>query len=141
MIEIKFRGKRKDNGEWVYGYYRKLNYPLHFEHVIHTIDSDDCCSDEYFQVIPETVGQYTGLKDSKGKEIYKGDIVEGLYGEESLVKFGIASLTEDYEYGDNRVVGFYLESDGQKFPIEDCYIKEIIGNEFDSPEILKRIKP
>jgi uncharacterized phage protein (TIGR01671 family) len=65
MIEIKFRGKRTDNGKWIYGYYVCRGGQKH------QIVSDDSLFP--FQVSPKTVGQFTGLKDINGNDIYEGD--------------------------------------------------------------------
>lgn len=72
MRQIKFRGLRTDGEGWVHGYYWFDN-----QNKKHKITSD--LSDDNFrcyEVIPETVGQFTGLKDKNEKEIFEGDIVE-----------------------------------------------------------------
>lgn len=71
MREIKFRGRRTDNGEWVYG------------DLVHTgtdaiaiLESGAPCLEAVTDVVPESVGQFTGLYDKNGKEVYERDIVE-----------------------------------------------------------------
>lgn len=149
MREIKFRGKLLDNGEWVYGDYHHRAGGVH---CIIDMQPDFQGKVEYviIQVDAETVGQFTGLHDKNGKEIYEGDIVLnkeiGGYGMEyvGVVRY----YEEDCRFGidttaTNKISKRILFSVGER-SINDgyCTIKytneyEILGNVYDNPELLK----
>lgn len=101
MREIKFRGKTL-SGEWVYGYY----IGDHVKKNVHVIA--DFVSKELIRVHTETVGQYTGIKDKNGVEIYFGDKIrfadkwewyKGSYGIKMHFAKGerLAELRKQYE--------------------------------------------
>ena len=132
MREIKFRGKRLDNGEWVYGDYHRRAGGVHCIIAMEPDEQGKVCY-VVNQVDPKTVGQYTGLLDKNGKEIYEVDIVSMSYASFEttvVIKFSI-----EYRRGLFACVG-----DEGVYALRDCNGVadiEVIGNIHDSPELLK----
>ena len=121
--EIKFRGQRVDNGEWVYGDHHHRAGGIQ---CIIRMEPDDNGKAVYIvhQVDPDTVGQFTGLLDKNGKEIYFDDIVRNKYGDIGcVIWFSDWSLRVDWGGGD---IHF----------IDPEWGLEVIGNIHDNPELL-----
>lgn len=115
MKEILYRGKRVDNGEWTEGYFFKSWDKVFLLWGM----TGDCPNME--EVIPETVGQFTGLCDKNGKKIFEGDIVESPNGTQGFIEWQNAECAFLVNIGD----------DWQT--MDDCPY-EVIGNIYDKGE-------
>ena len=116
MREILFRGKAKHSNRWAFGYYVVTLNGVHF-----------IKNDNFNEVIPETVGQYTGLTDKNGTKIFEGDICwfyggdyySGLWEQNAIV--AITDMTDDE----------------QTHYLNNAEYYEVIGNIYDNPELLE----
>ena len=138
--EIKFRGKRIDNGEWGYGsyYYDGVDGTHFVDNWRNTKpDPNDGSIDlihEWHQVHPETVGQYTGLNDKDGNEIYEGDFVSTDL-ERPYTKIIFKNGAFMFECYDGNLYHdiFFPTSDLPKIKYE---YGKVIGNIHDNPELI-----
>ena len=125
MRTIKFRGLKPDGKGWVYGYFLKP----YTECII--VDSEsDIKPPPYMVVIPESVGQFTGLKDKNGVEIYEGDM------------FIINGKVYFVEWGED-LAGFrlttgkgYDSSNTLDFNCDSIYYSKAIGNIDENEDLL-----
>lgn len=123
MREILFRGKRVDNGKWVYGDL------IHHDGYVAIWDKKASYVED-FEVISKSIGQYTNLKDKDGNKIFEGDIVSTPYYN------GVVT------YNNNDVGGGgYCIKHGIEDPAIDIVMNDfdvfVIGNVTDNPELLE----
>lgn len=145
MREILFRAKQKDKGNWVEGYYIrqdettycfKEDYERHPENTKHYIvfdmPTDWGLPNRHLmaEIDPETICQYTGLKDKNGNRIWENDII----------KHEISDTIGTVKWYQEDYVGWCVDDtiiDEQQFTDEMWNECEVIGNIFDNPELLK----
>ena len=139
MREILFRGKRTDNGEWIEGYYRDLDgeHPRILKENIFIGKFGRVLEFKNIDVIPETVGQYTGLTDKNGTKIFEGDICRfkrfnDVHVGEIVFNVTTASFIMWYQ----SIVGAYGEKATHQMLLSVCDDIEVIGNIHDNPELL-----
>lgn len=153
MRKIKFRAKKVDNSEWIYGdllenidCYKIREKEKNIKHIANS-----------YIVETKTIGQYAGLVDIDGKEIYEGDIVQDMriyIAHLNYIERGIETIEQANEYknyGDITVVKFctknvascgccydYFIGSGFKANLVDLTCCKIIGNIYDNPELLNK---
>jgi len=151
MREILFRGKRADNEEWVYGYYlfveqQDKHYILTGKLASYSVD----CSHsnlktngfEWFEVDPETVGQYTGLKDINGERIFENDIVKASYSIDNYSSLFKTMSVENFVNVNCLVIfdfaEFKLKNPNSLYckSILGSYNEEVIGNIHDNKDLI-----
>ena len=128
--EILFRGKRADTKEWIYGDVQQnvdavkiREQEPNIQHIARS-----------FVVIPETVGQYTGLTDKNGNRIFEGDIIEAHF-DELFPDLATTLIVVWSDYG-----WFGRDMEGNVDSLECKWVSdffEIIGNIHDNPELLE----
>lgn len=134
MREILFRAKDCYTNKWVYGM-------LHGVKDYYAMQTSDF---KIHDIIPETVGQYTGLTDKNGKKIFEGDILKAITvdtNREQIAVVGFGNFVDENNY--DEYLGFYIEFDGAKTTITQLLLEEVkerfevIGNIHDNPELLE----
>lgn len=152
MREIEFRGKSLATNNWVYGNYIIDKWGDSNNEIIYGILQDRTAPDYLknwipVRVNPNTVGQYTGLKDKNDKKVFEGDVIRMHYFFNNYDPISLGAFEDEAEIIGvvkcELLDGFYVET------VDDhsiCYLQwveepteelEVLGNIYDNPELLE----
>lgn len=156
MREILFKAKRKDNGKWVEGYYRRIHCMGMLEHYIMPRNPKNRM--EQYAIDPDTICQYTGLTDKNGQKIWENDILKfndeiwdsyytscgTEYDSWEAENYGLVGYCDysarydftKYKYNENQVEADLHENHAIEFS-EFIKEHEAIGNIFDNADLLE----
>lgn len=147
MREILFRGKRADNKKWVYSSFIMQDK----EHKVLSAEVELFDGKMWWVICPETVGEYTGLKDKNGNKIFEGDIfVSYEYGDKKydligvIERRGASFILRSENYEDSQLNDYvegtitHYKPNGERIVLESDIVQgEVIGNIHDNPELLE----
>lgn len=152
MREIEFRGKSLVTNNWVYGNYIIDKWGDSNNEIIYGILQDRTAPDYLknwipVRINPNTVGQYTGLKDKNDKKVFEGDVIRMHYFFNNYDPISLGVFEDEAEIIGvvkcELLDGFYVET------VDDhsiCYLQwveepteelEVLGNIYDNPELLE----
>ena len=129
MREILFRGKRVDTGEWVEG--SLIGNDVIVGKIVE-FEEDYFCTEFWYKVDPETVGQFTGMTDKNGTKIFEGDIVRHID-----TYWHVVEVVNSEVYFDTGMLEFGFRYSNELFHCQFNNEFEVIGNIYDNKELLK----
>lgn len=140
---IKFRGKRKGGIEWLYG---DLNHIEGNVFIMPRTEDTPTNSPDWFEVVPETVGQFLGLRDVKGEDIYEGDVLEyivGARGHETKIRQVVIWYVDGFKFNTTKptIKKNYLNQlivpTPRRANYNEWYKSTVIGNIYEHPDLIQ----
>ena len=136
MREILFRAKDEASNKWVYGYYVHLPSAAGSVHIMQVPAGNPDENNTTYYIIPETVGEYTGVTDKNGKKIFEGDIIS--YFDRDFLNSEVVFYKNAFMF---RFISEYVQKiRQQKYDLIFQNVSicgKVIGNIHDNPELVE----